>query len=212
MGSIKRRGLALIGWIITFLALVSGAVVLTCLCAWLIYPLINQWGHLAKAQQLTTGQLMANFNRLMRYLLIPGGQLELPNFAMSLNGQQHFSEVKRLFLSAEIIGLITGPLAVWRWQQYKVAKRLWQYIAPLQISLIVPIIVGFVASMNFERFFIIFHQILFRNLDWQFDPLTDPIILVLPEFYFAICFAIFFGLLEGSFSWLLWRAKRTLVY
>ncbi|WP_390889719.1 lipoprotein intramolecular transacylase Lit [Latilactobacillus curvatus] len=83
-------------------------------------------------------------------------------------------------------------------------------LGTMQVALVVPPILGFIASMNFDRFFITFHELLFRNLNWQFDPITDPIILVLPEVYFGLCFALFFILLEGSFAWLLWRGKRAL--
>ena len=50
-------------------------------------------------------------------------------------------------------------------------------------------------AIGFERFFIYFHQILFRNTDWLFDPATDPIINVLPESFFMQCFLLFFALL-----------------
>lgn len=210
MASLKRRVVSLSGWLVTWLALLSGAVVLTCLLSWLIYPLISSSGHLAANQQLSQPQLLKNFNQLMRYLLLPGGQLRLPDFPMSTNGYQHFVEVKRLFLLAEVVCLITIGPAIWQWRQRQQQAKLWQYIAPMQMALVLPIVFGFIASMNFERFFIAFHQLLFRNLDWQFDPAVDPIILVLPASYFAICFGLFFILIEGSFGWLLWRGKRAL--
>ncbi|SPC37081.1 TIGR01906 family membrane protein [Latilactobacillus fuchuensis] len=210
MAGLKRCVVSLSGWLVTWLALLSGAVVLTCLLSWLIYPLISSSGHLAANQQLSQPQLLKNFNQLMRYLLLPGGQLRLPDFPMSANGYQHFVEVKRLFLLAEVVCLVTFWPAIWQWRRRQQQAKLWQYIAPMQIALVLPLVLGFIASMNFERFFIAFHQLLFRNLDWQFDPAVDPIILVLPASYFAICFGLFFILIEGSFGWLLWRGKRSL--
>lgn len=44
---------------------------------------------------------------------------------------------------------------------------------------------------NFDRFFVIFHQVLFHNQDWLFDPNTDPIINVLPTTFFEQCFILF---------------------
>ena len=47
--------------------------------------------------------------------------------------------------------------------------------------------------VDFEDFFIVFHEVLFRNDDWIFDPNLDPIINTLPSEYFLACFGIFVG-------------------
>lgn len=59
------------------------------------------------------------------------------------------------------------------------------------------IVLVILMAVDFDGFFVIFHKILFRNNDWLFDPSLDPIIDVLPDEFFAQCFALFFVLFEG---------------
>ena len=47
---------------------------------------------------------------------------------------------------------------------------------------------GFVVALDFERAFITFHQIVFRNNYWVFDYRSDPVINILPETFFMHCF------------------------
>lgn len=198
-------------WGALYLALVSSAILLTILLSWALYLPLSAYLNLAGQRQLTQPRLIMNFNQLMTYLLVPWqSRLQLPDFPMSLAGRQHFVEVKRLFGLAAVIWLVTIGPAIQHWQSRRRTNRLWQYVRPMQVALVVPVVLGFIASMNFEWFFITFHELLFRNLNWQFDPVTDPIILVLPTLYFGVCFALFFILLESSFAWLLWRGKRAL--
>ena len=210
MGRLKRVR-STTSWAALYLALVSSAILITLLLSWALYPLVSHYLNLASQRELTQPRLMMNFNRLMGYLLVPWQpRLQLPDFPMSLDGRQHFVEVKRLFGLAVVVWLVTIGPAIQHWRSRRKTNRVWQYVRPMQVALVVPPILGFIASMNFDRFFITFHELLFRNLNWQFDPITDPIILVLPEVYFGLCFALFFILLEGSFAWLLWRGKRAL--
>jgi integral membrane protein (TIGR01906 family) len=47
-------------------------------------------------------------------------------------------------------------------------------------------IVGAMALIDFDSFWTLFHQIAFRNGDWQFDPNRDYLIMLFPEpFWFA---------------------------
>ncbi len=41
-----------------------------------------------------------------------------------------------------------------------------------------------VVMLDFNDVFIIFHELLFQNRDWIFDPRQDPVINVLPDQYF----------------------------
>jgi integral membrane protein (TIGR01906 family) len=55
---------------------------------------------------------------------------------------------------------------------------------------VAPIIVGILCAIDFDKTFILFHQIAFSNNDWYFDPLTDPVILILPHSFFLQCAVI----------------------
>ena len=56
-------------------------------------------------------------------------------------------------------------------------------------------------ASNWEAFFIGFHHVMFSNDYWLFDPLRDPVILLLPEQFFFHCAGVF--ALFWSFSALL---------
>lgn len=55
------------------------------------------------------------------------------------------------------------------------------------LTLIVPSICGILVAVNWERAFVLFHEIAFSNDYWLFDPVTDPVILILPDTFFLHC-------------------------
>jgi integral membrane protein (TIGR01906 family) len=61
------------------------------------------------------------------------------------------------------------------------------------------LVVGGLAALDFERAFVIFHQLFFSGKDnWIFDYRTDPIITMLPEEFFRNCaILILAGILIG---------------
>jgi len=74
-------------------------------------------------------------------------------------------------------------------------NQVFKYIA------IAGIILAILMAINFDGFFVVFHEVLFRNSDWLFDPSKDPVINVLPEEFFTQCFVLFFILFEGLNFW-----------
>ena len=55
----------------------------------------------------------------------------------------------------------------------------------LRVVMLFPLAIGVIAWLiGFDRFFVAFHEVLFRDNSWLFDPATDPIISVLPEQFF----------------------------
>jgi len=54
------------------------------------------------------------------------------------------------------------------------------------LMLVAIAVVGALAVANFDAFWTLFHQIAFRNGDWQFDPERDYLIMLFPEpFWYA---------------------------
>ena len=50
------------------------------------------------------------------------------------------------------------------------------------------IVVCLLAALDFDGAFTVFHSIFFPGKDnWLFDPVTDPVILILPEAFFRNC-------------------------
>ena len=77
--------------------------------------------------------------------------------------------------------------------------RAWRLVRPFQWGMIVPVGFGFIMAVGFNTFFVMFHELFFSNDDWIFNPVTDPIIMVLPEQFFMYCFILFFILIEVAF-------------
>jgi integral membrane protein (TIGR01906 family) len=57
-----------------------------------------------------------------------------------------------------------------------------------------PLVIGALAALAFNRAFVIFHSIFFPGKDnWLFNPHTDPIILAMPETFFLRCGILIVG-------------------
>ena len=52
------------------------------------------------------------------------------------------------------------------------------------ITLATPLLIAIPLMINFDRSFVVFHELFFDNDLWIFDPRTDPIIDYLPEALF----------------------------
>lgn len=149
---------------------------------------------------LDKADLLKNYGELMSYLNNPFNQtLQLSDFPVSKSGAFHFYEVKRLFLLCYGVLIVTIIPSGFFIKRLIKDKRLWRLIRPFQWGMIIPVIFGTVMAIGFDQFFVAFHGVFFNNDDWLFDPVTDPIINVLPETFFMHCFILFFVLLELFF-------------
>lgn len=165
---------------------------------------------LAQVAGMSVAKLMQNYHALLGYLNFPWQKQLVTDFIMSANGRQHFSDIKQLFLLDYIILLIGLFLSSWIIYRLARNKNLWCLLNPLRNLAILMVILLVLMLCNFESFFIHFHELLFTNDDWLFDPLTDPIINVLPSAFFMACFGLFFAGFLISLAALLWRFKKDL--
>ena len=92
---------------------------------------------------------------------------------------------------------------------YRLGKRHAAWWAGL-LALIAPLVIGSLAALDFDRAFVIFHQIFFPGKsNWLFDWRTDPIILALPQEFFRNCaILIGAGLVIFSLSLLIFTGIR----
>lgn len=133
-------------------------------------------------------EILLNYNALMDWCSpLHQEALALPTLPMSAGGAQHFAECKVLFngvllLSALSLPLLAG-LAVFALRR-RAAGVLWGAGC---VSLGLPVLVLGAVALDFDRAFVLFHQIFFGNDLWLFDWRTDPVILILPEDYFLLC-------------------------
>lgn len=159
--------------------------------------------------QLTPTTIIDNYLILLKYLHLPWiSELQMPDFPVSISGALHFYEVKLLFMLNYFLLIISGLISVIFIRQLRKNKQEWKLIAPFQVLNWVPIIAIISLMLNFNQLFILFHEALFNNDAWLFDPATDPIILVLPEQFFLQCFVLVFILIQFGLFLCLRQAKR----
>ena len=122
----------------------------------------------------------------------------------SQEGMSHFADCRVLFTLDSIVMLITFFIIV----GVHVIKRKFQNIKLVPFvhliagisSILIPIVIGILASINFDKAFEIFHKIFFPGKEnWLFDASQDQIILAMPEEFFISC-AILIGVSLLSIS------------
>lgn len=184
---------------------IAASVVGALLLSYPVFYGFAKFGKLGDIVGLNLNKLMSNYFQLMNYLLLPfQSKLSMSNFKTSVTGAHHFYEVKNLFQIALAVFIVILIFKIWARLQGNVFV-MEKHTA--LIVMIIPVVVLPFAFINFDTFFATFHQILFNNSDWLFDPTTDPIINVLPEDFFATMFAIFLLLYELYFGRFLLNKK-----
>lgn len=170
-----------------------------------LYSWTAQYFNIAESVGLTHEALMENYHVLIQYLNLPWmDTLNFPDFESSASGLFHFYEVKKLFYLDYILLVISGVISFFFLRHVKKNKRGFVLINPIRVMSILPIVLTIVLAVNFDWLFTAFHQVLFNNDAWLFNPATDPIINVLPQEFFMICFVVVFVLFELC----LWLAYR----
>lgn len=142
-----------------------------------------------------------NYDALIEYCSpFFDGELSFPTLTSSPAGIQHFAEVKTIFITFYYLLAITFvlllPLLIFSWKR--------NYCINLKLSaittVVLPLLVGLACSINFDQAFVLFHKIFFRNDYWLFDPMTDPIINLLPSKFFLHCAVVIIVIvLTGGF-------------
>ncbi|MGX7109423.1 TIGR01906 family membrane protein [Facklamia miroungae] len=170
------------------LASLTGAIALTVILSPWIYRIFNYFFKLHENVGLTSEQLNQNYQAIINYLIHPLlRQFHLPDFASSVGGVQHFAEVKfliQLTLMATFLLFFLVVFDVFRIRKQR--RRVFYFKPYLFLCYLLPLGVMFLAVVAFDKVFILFHQLFFRNELWLFDPLKDPIINVLPDTYFFV--------------------------
>ncbi|MFS1663718.1 TIGR01906 family membrane protein [Streptococcus sp. zg-JUN1979] len=195
---IKMR-LASLGFCLWLVAL---AVVVTIYLAWLVYPIEIGALHIRDSVALSTTSIRENFNQLLSYLTNPVvAILEMEDFPSSESGLKHFADVKALFMIAQGVFLALAIPSFYFLKKEITAARLALYLPLWRLMALIPLGLALVAFViGFDQFFTLFHQIFFLGDDsWLFNPLTDPVIYILPESFFMHCFILFLFCYELCF-------------
>ena len=145
-------------------------------------------------------EIKTAFDELLDYLTLPNREFKTGIMAFSESGKAHFDDCKTLFglnTTVFILSLVTVVTILVFKKRAQVTSLRFCRIHACTISgilsLLLPLAVGAFAFFDFERAFMVFHNVFFPHKDnWMFDPITDEIIEVLPVIFFRNC-AIFIG-------------------
>lgn len=199
--------LAVLAALFTALAVLSGAVAVPLLCRPFYYAHIGPMG-LEELTGLTRAEIRQAFDQVMDYCLGLREDFAAGILPFSASGASHFADVRGLFLlDLWVLGLSLAGLAV----LFAVCRK--KRLRPSPLLGHGPgfwaacglggafLAVGAFAAADFDRAFVVFHQLFFPGKDnWLFNWWEDPVILILPEAFFRNCAILILGML------LLWCA------
>lgn len=156
--------------------------------------------NLSEVSGFAADRIIEAYNEVLDYLTLPGKTFGTGTLAITENAADHFRDCKVLFdLNA---GLLLGSTAVLlillvlrrtgRIGELKLGSYgggFWGALGAVGM----PLLLGSLAALDFDRAFVIFHSIFFPGKDnWLFDWNKDQIIRVLPQQFFMNC-AILIG-------------------
>lgn len=169
--------------LINSLMIISGSVILGLNIRLLYYfniPRIQ-----ALNEEYSGGLIRSNYDILIDYLNpFYRGKLQLDGLAMSPQGEFHFYEVKVIFDLIYILFAVTLILSLFIYMRQRRERELGYMKKAAILTFIIPVILGIPFIVDFSRAFVIFHEIAFSNDYWIFDPRIDPVIKILPEWFF----------------------------
>lgn len=172
-----------------------------------------KWLKIEEITGMSSVVIKSNYNALIDYLNpFTNGGLDFPTLGTSTHGAIHFADVKFLLRIIYIAGA-ASILALVGVIIYKVKKGKYGYLRTSAIiTAAIPLIFTACIAVDFSSVFDFLHNALFRNGYWLLDPISDPIVELLPETYFLECNIIIIALcLIGSLVlYLIYRRKRKL--
>ena len=192
MGKTERRtGGSFAGglfWaIMIFLFLLSLSVVVT-LFFRLPYYLDIRLLDLPERSGRSVTEIRAAYDAMIDYMAIWNrGSLTIPGFAMSEHGRIHFEDCKEIFDLVQILFLASGIFTAVSFVRHRKSPYCGYLRAAGILSLIFPALILSFALLSWEKMFILFHRVFFRNDYWLFDSSVDPVILILPDSFFLQC-------------------------
>lgn len=158
-----------------------------------IYLVNIFWLKLNIKYQVSETILMKNFYKMIIFIQNPfSNKLSLQKYNLSDNALLHFQNVKSLVVVNNVVLLFTSIILVVLLCNVNFRRNIWRLMEFIKTSWVIIGICFLMVIADFNDIFIYFHEILFRNKDWVFNPKIDPIINVLPDQYFFLCFAVWF--------------------
>ena len=150
---------------------------------------------LEKYSGYSFSEIKTAYDAVLNYLTIPFTKFSTGAFKHSYEGYLHFKDCKFLFMlnfyALVISAIIVITLSVLNKKGIVKLVKFKGFLPCFYsaiIALIIPLILGTIAVIDFDFAFTLFHTILFPGKsNWMFDYTCDPIILILPEEFFMAC-------------------------
>lgn len=143
----------------------------------------------------TAQEIREAYDQILDYLTLPGREFGTGVFPHSQDGADHFADCRVLFDLVRNLILLCGGCLMFLLILQKLGKtgpyRLGKHSAAFWaaiLAVVLPIVIGSLAALDFDRAFVIFHSLFFPGkTNWIFSYRTDPIIFVLPQKFFMHC-------------------------
>ena len=161
--------------------IISGSVILGLNCKSLYYYDIKNL-NISDMSGFTVEEIKLNYDYLIDYNLNKNvGEFHLPTIEYSKEGKIHFEEVRNIFQVIKKIFYLMGIISILGIILSIKNKNIEFLNTTSIITMLLPIVVAIPLVINFNYFFIKFHEAVFSNDYWIFDPDKDPVINILPQ-------------------------------
>lgn len=161
--------------------IISGSVILGLNCKSLYYYDIKNL-NISDMSGFTEEEIKLNYDYLIDYNLNKNvGEFHLPTIEYSKEGKIHFEEVRNIFQVIKKIFYLMGIISILGIILSIKNKNIEFLNTTSIITMLLPIVVAIPLVINFNYFFIKFHEAVFSNDYWIFDPDKDPVINILPQ-------------------------------
>lgn len=151
--------------------------------------------------------IKAAYDDVLNYLTLPNRPFGTGELAWTPEEAAHFADCRVLF-NLNLAGMLVSgaiTLALVLLNRFKVITLIRPmghraYLLSAIIAVVLPIVIGLLAAIDFDKAFLVFHKIFFPGKDnWTFNPATEEIIKVMPQEFFMNC-AIIIGVGLVAFS------------
>lgn len=176
----------LLSLMLTFIVIVASSKLALKFKPLYYYDIINL--NISEQTGYTNTEIKQNYDYVVDYVASHKDvDFKLPSMIFSPSGKQHFEEVKIIYNTLDRLSIFLLIVLVLS-MIINVRNRIYQFLKYSSITLLgLPLILGTFFILNFDKSFVIFHKIFFRNNMWFFYPETDPIITILPQEFFFHC-------------------------
>lgn len=208
----RSRGASVLFVVAVFLFILSFSISLPISIRYFYYLHIKAL-NLPQVSGFTSEQIWDAYNAVLDYLTLPDQPFSTGAFPYSEAGKAHFEDCKVLFSLDYGILMASGICLIvllvlkrqGNWGAYRLAGRSSAFWGAV-LAVTVPVCVGILAAVDFNRAFVVFHSVFFPGkTNWLFDWNADQIIRVLPQEFFRNCAILIGGsILVISLTLILW--------